>query len=106
MQADPAETSVTDDPAAQRFEIHVGAELAGFLEYRSRASRIALVHTEIDAAFEGRGLASHLISHVLDLARDRSLEVLPHCPYVRAYVQRHPEYLDLVPEGARQRFGL
>lgn len=106
MQADPAEISVTDNPADQRFEIHAGTELAGFLEYRSRANRIALVHTEIDSAFEGRGLASHLISHVLDQARTRSLEVLPHCPYVRGYILRHPEYLELVPEGSRQRFGL
>lgn len=77
MQADPAEISVTDNPADQRFKIHAGTELAGFLEYRSRANRIALVHTEIDSAFEGRGLANHLISHVFDQARTRSLEVLP-----------------------------
>lgn len=105
MGGDP-DIRVTDNPDAQRYEIEADGHLAGFLDYRSRASRIALVHTGIEPAFEGQGLASRLIAHVLDQARARSLEVLPHCPYVRAYIQRHPEYLELVPEGARTRFGL
>lgn len=97
---------VTDNVAEQRHEIRADGELAGFLQYRSRGNRFALIHTEIDPAFEGRGLAGHLIAHVLEEARARELQILPHCPYVRGYIERHPEYLELVPEAARRRFGL
>ncbi|MEZ5076242.1 MAG: GNAT family N-acetyltransferase [Solirubrobacterales bacterium] len=97
---------VADNPEESRYEIRVDGELAGRIDYRSRGSRVAMIHTEIDPAFEGRGLATQLISTALDEARERGLQVLPHCPFVRAYVARHAEYVELVPEAARERFGL
>jgi predicted GNAT family acetyltransferase len=98
--------TVVDAPAEHRYEIRAGDELAGFVQYRSRPGLIAFIHTEIDDRFEGRGLGSKLIAHVLDEARERGLAVLPFCPFVNAYIERHPEYLDLVPENDRPRFGL
>lgn len=102
----PDEIEVADNPAERRYEIRVGGELAGFVQYRSHGTRYALIHTEIDPAFEGRGLAGRLVGDVLAEARVRGLQILPHCPYVRGYIERHPEYLELVPEAARRRFGL
>jgi predicted GNAT family acetyltransferase len=64
------------------------------------------VHTEIDDAFEGRGLGSILVRAALDAARSRGLAVRPDCPFVRGYIARHPEYLDLVPADLRPRVGL
>jgi len=55
-----------------------------------------VLHTEVDAAFEGRGLGSELVRRMLDDIRSRSTKVLPVCPFVRAFVQRHPEYTDVV----------
>ncbi len=101
-----AEISITDNPGAKRYEIWVGDELAGFLQYRLRQESIELVHTEIGEEFEGRGLGSRLISFALDDARDRSLAVLPFCPFVNDYVRRHREYVKLVPEGRRTDFEL
>ena len=99
-------TEVRDAPERERFELLVDGEVRGFTEYHPRAGRIAFVHTEIDAELEGRGLASELIGQALDAARSRGLAVLPFCPFVRSFIERHGEYLDLVPAGERERFGL
>ena len=81
-------------------------DLAGFAIYRARPGLIAFIHTEVDDAFEGQGVGSSLVSAALDDARQRELEVLPFCPFVNSYIQKHPEYLDLVPESRREAFGL
>ncbi len=98
--------AVEDNPAGQRFEISKDGELAGFTAYRRTEGQIAFVHTEIDKRFEGQGLGSELIHAALDDARHEELAVLPFCPFVLGYIQRHPEYAELVREGDRERFGL
>ena len=98
--------SISDNTGEERYEIQAGGEQAGLLRYRLRPGSIELVHTEIDEEFEGQGLGSRLISFALNDARERGLEVLPFCPFVNDYMRRHPEYVDLVPEGRRQAFGL
>jgi hypothetical protein len=100
------ETRIADAPESSRFEIRLGDELAGLLQYRLQGESISLLHTEIDERFEGRGLGSRLIAFALDDARARGLAVLPFCPFVKAYLERHGEYLDLVPESRRAQFGL
>lgn len=97
---------IADNPDAERYEVFADGELAGFVTYRLQDGRIALRHTEVDDAFEGQGVGSALVSGVLDDARARGLAVLPFCPFVRSYIQRHPEYLELVPSDERKRFGL
>jgi len=97
---------VVDNPAANRFEIYEGDELAGFVEYHLFRNEIAFLHTEIAKRFEGRGLAGRLTKHALDDARRQGRLVLPYCPYTRAWIRKHPEYVDLVPESHRARFEL
>jgi|SRR6476469_1311826 len=101
-----APVEVADNPDEDRYEIRVGAELAGFSQYRQRPSGLAFVHTEIDDRFEGQGLGGKLVSFALGDVRARGLAVLPFCPFVKGYIERHPEYLDLVPEEKRADFGL
>ena len=103
-----SEPTVLDVAESSRFEIRVDGSLAGFAQYRMKDPRlIVFTHTEIDDAYEGRGLGSTLIRAALDTARGRGLGVRPDCPFVRAYVARHPDdYLDLVPEELRARLGL
>ena len=106
------DTTVTDNPAEHRFEVRVDGRLAGFAEYRAKRhgdgpDLLVFTHTEIDEAFEGRGLGSALVRTALDTVRDRGLAVRPDCPFVRAYIARHPDaYLDLVPPELRPRLGL
>jgi predicted GNAT family acetyltransferase len=99
---------VLDNPEQSRFEIHADGRLGGVAEYRMKdPGLIVFTHTEIDDAFEGRGLGSTLVRAALDTARSRGLAVRPDCTFVRGYITRHPdEYLDLVPENLRPRLGL
>lgn len=97
---------VSDDREAERYVIAVDGEPAGFAQYRDRGRAIAFIHTEIGDRFEGQGLGGRLVSAALDDVRSRGLAVLPFCPFVRGYIARHHEYLDLVPETQRAQFGL
>jgi len=98
--------TVIDNPGAERYEVHVGDALAGVAQYRRRPGLIAFIHTEIDTRFEGQGLGSRLIAGVLDEARAAGVAVLPFCPFVNGFIERHPEYGSLVPEEFRSEFGL
>jgi predicted GNAT family acetyltransferase len=104
--AKETEITVRDAPDQHRFEIWVDGVLAGFTVYRSQPDRYTFTHTEIDEAFGGRGLASVLIKATLDEMRARGIAVLPQCPFVRRYISRHSDYLDLVPAAERARFDL
>lgn len=98
--------AIADNPGEQRYEINVDGELAGFTQYRLRPGLIAFIHTEVGDRFEGQGVGSRLIAFALDDARGRGLDVLPFCPFVNGYIQRHREYVDLVPEAQRAQFDL
>ena len=107
MSSDAAEYAVADAPESERFEVRSGDELVGFSQYKRSGHLIALLHTEVSDEYEGKGVASRLISAALDTARNDGLEVLPFCPFVRDYIERHPdEYLGLVPENLRTGFQL
>ncbi|HVE79084.1 MAG TPA: GNAT family N-acetyltransferase [Gemmatimonadaceae bacterium] len=90
-----ADADVVNNELAGRFELPAGDGLA-VLEYRRRASRIVLVHTEVPPAFQGRGYGSRLIRAALEHARAERLTVVPSCRFVRAYLQRHAEFADLL----------
>jgi predicted GNAT family acetyltransferase len=98
--------AVSDRARQERYEIRVAGELAGFVQYRAKPGLIAFIHTEVDDRFEGQGLGSKLIAFALADARERGLAVLPFCPFVNGYIQRHREYVDLVPEERRAAFDL
>ena len=99
-------SEVVDVPSAQRFEIRVDDEVAGFVSYRQAPDGLALVHTEIASRFEGQGLGSALAQGALKAAREAGTAVLPYCPFIRSYLQRHPDLVPLVPEARRAEFGL
>jgi hypothetical protein len=90
------EATVADNPAKHRFEISVGDTVAGFAAYRLEPGRVVFTHTEVDPAFEGQGLGSKLAAGALDSVREKGLAIVPLCPFIAAYVRRHPEYQDLV----------
>lgn len=98
--------AIADEADDGRYVVRVDGRRAGLLRYRLHPSLIELIHTEIYEEFEGRGLGSQLISFALNDARKRGLAVLPFCPFVNDYIQRHRQYVDLVPEGRREEFGL
>ena len=103
---DQVQPRVVDNPEANRFEIDLDGTVAGFAEYTRSGSTVSLTHTVIDSSVEGRGLGSILAGGALDAARADGLSVLPFCSFIRGYIQRHPEYLDLVPADQQARFEL
>lgn len=100
------EAQVRDNPDRARFEIWVDGKLAGFTQYTTHGEQADFTHTEVAEEYEGHGLASQLIGDALDDARRRGWHVLPYCPFVRAYIAKHPEYRDLVPAEYWPRFDL
>ncbi len=88
--------TIVDAEDAQRYEARDGDVLAGFIDYVVKAGRLALIHTEVLPAHQGLGIAERLTRFALDDARRRGLRVIAICPYVRVYVERHPETHDIV----------
>ena len=88
--------TVTDRPNELRYEIEVDGEVAGFLMYRLEPGVIELVHTDVAPKWEGKGVGGALVKGALDDVRARGLKMRPFCPFVSAYIKRHPEYQDLV----------
>ena len=87
--------TVRDVPERHRYELSVGDEVAGISIYRLDDGVMVFEHTEVDAAFEGRGLGSRLAKFALDDVRSRGLRIRIECPFIRTYIRRHPEYADL-----------
>ncbi|MFD6950358.1 GCN5 family acetyltransferase [Nocardiopsis sp. TSRI0078] len=92
--------TVTDVPERSRYEVSADGTVVGFCAYHLIDEGVyALPHVEVDTAFEGRGVASHLMRESLDHIRERGLKVVPICPFAQAYIKRNPSYADLVHEG-------
>lgn len=102
--AEPFE--VVDAPDRERYELSVDGDVVGFAAYRLRPGLIAFIHTEVDQHLQGRGLGERLIRFALEDARARGLAVLPFCPFVKAFIERHRDFAGLVPDTYREKFGL
>jgi thioredoxin reductase (NADPH) len=105
-QPDAPGPTVTDASDRRRFEIAIDGAVLGFAEYRRRPGVISFTHTEIDPAHNGEGLGTLLVKAALDTARAEGLAVLPYCPFVQGFINRHRDYLDLVPAERRAKFAL
>jgi len=88
---------LTDNPARHRYEMLVDGQTA-FVTYELRGDRIALLHTEVPEALSGRGVASTLARLALEDVRRRGLSVIPECAFVGRFIERHPEFGDLVAD--------
>ncbi|WP_341924257.1 GNAT family N-acetyltransferase [Nocardioides psychrotolerans] len=91
-----SDIEVTDNTERHRFEITSDGAEAGFADYELAEGVIELTHTVVRDGFEGQGIGGKLVSHALDSARSRDLRVVPTCSFVKGYVEKHPEYADLV----------
>jgi predicted GNAT family acetyltransferase len=89
-------TTVEDNRARSRFEVLVDGELGGFATYRQREDVLFVTHSEVDPRFRGRGVGAELARQTLDLLRERGARVVPACPFFAEYVQKHPEYNDIL----------
>ncbi|NKY49885.1 GNAT family N-acetyltransferase [Nocardia vermiculata] len=90
QQPDPVVTQ-----AAERFDISVDDRPAGFAEFVDHGGQRIFHHTEIGSDFAGRGLAGALVSQALIRTRAAGLRVVPVCPFVAGYIDKHPEFADI-----------
>lgn len=91
-----ATITVRDNPEKNRYELVIDDAVAGEIVYRKGPGALVLLHTEISEALEGQGLGAQLVAGALDDIRARGLKIVPLCPFVAAYLRRHPEDGDLV----------
>lgn len=91
-----SEPSVVDEPNRSRYELRLGDDVVGHVEYQRHGGVIDLVHTEIAEGHAGEGLGGRLAAGVLDDVRRRGLQVTPTCEFIAGWIQKHPDYQDLV----------
>jgi uncharacterized protein len=91
---------VTHNEPAHRFEVHVDGETAVLL-YRREGNTITFTHTRVPNGIGQHGIGSELVRTGLEYAKSQGLKVIPLCPFAAAYIQSHPEYLDLVTHKVR-----
>jgi predicted GNAT family acetyltransferase len=97
---------ITNNVAAGQWEARLEGELAGYAEYRTRPGRVVFTHTVVEPRFEGRGIASTLITTAVEDAIANEWRITPICPFVRAWLKRHPEHhawVDWPPEKPTER---
>jgi uncharacterized protein len=92
----PEQDEVRDNPGASRYELLRDGRVVGLIDYRLRDGAISLDHAEIDPPLRGRGLGTVLAAGAIADAAGRGLKVVPRCPFVVAYVRRHPELGELL----------
>ncbi|GAA4770185.1 GNAT family N-acetyltransferase [Actinomycetospora chibensis] len=108
---DESDVRVDEDPDRGAFVLRVDGVEAGHVSVRRRRGHetpgaIVLIHTEVDEAYGGRGLAGRLVQAVFDAARAEGVAVVPRCPYARRWLRTHREYLADVPPDDRRSLGL
>ena len=94
------ELTVTDVPEAGRYEARAADRVLGLAAYRYHGDRVVFTHTEVDPDAGGSGVGSTLVRGALDDVRAHGLRVVPRCSFVRAWIERHPDYADLVDTSA------
>jgi predicted GNAT family acetyltransferase len=96
MPTDDMEPTVRNDPEAGRYEIVEGDRVLGVAAYEHRGSTLVFTHTEVDQDSGRSGLGSTLVRAALDDVRSQGITIVPRCPFVRGWIERHPDYADLI----------
>ncbi len=94
-----ADVQVLDHPDQSQYEARLAGQLAGVAAYRLGEDMITFTHTEVEPQHEGQGIGGALARFALDDARSRGLQVRPRCSFIRGWIERHPDYADLVVSG-------
>ena len=102
MTTDNDNVPIIDNKDQHQYELKMGDEVA-ILVYQRHGDTINLIHTEVPEALGGHGLGNKLARFALEEARAQNLQVVPSCPFVAAFIRRHPDYISLVVESERER---
>lgn len=103
MSEESAKVEVVRNDLEDRYEILVGERLAGFAQYRERGDRRIFFHTEIGDEFGGRGLGGVLAKRAIRETIEQGKVIVPLCPFIAAYLKKHPEYDEHVRWGEAEQ---
>ena len=103
---DESEPVVRDNAEQNRYEVVVDGAVGGFVAYRRDGSTVTMTHTEVDSQHEGKGVGSALARGALDAVRAQGEQVVPRCSFIQHFIEKHREYVDVVPADRRIEFGL
>jgi len=101
--AEATPDAVRHDAAARRYLLEIEGHTA-FAEYRRVGEAVMFTHTEVPPALEGRGVGGALVAGAIDRVRRDGRQIIPLCPFVLAYMRRHPDTHDLLAPVARATF--
>jgi len=88
-----------DNTEANQYEFHVGNHIAKIEYIKTKNGEIYLTHTEVPVALEGQGIGSQLADKVLTDIEKQNLRLVPLCPFVAGYIQKHPDWRRIVMKG-------
>ena len=97
-----SEAVVVDNPEASRFELRIGDELAGRVDYLPAGDSVIIAHTEVVHGHQGDGLGAVLVVAALERIRAKGKTAIPTCPFAAAYIRRHPELDEYVKPALRE----
>ncbi len=96
-----ADVTITRDDTHRQFEARLDHHVARLVYRDASDGAIVLLHTEVPEAFQGRGVGGKLARAAFEYARGAGRRVVVLCPFVKTYLERHPEYLDLLADRAK-----
>lgn len=100
---DAPNIKIRNDPENRQFTVEVDGRVAGKAEYRLRGDTYLFIHTEVDPEFQGLGVANRLARWALDDVSEQGRTLVPLCPFIAAYIKRHPEYDAIVDHEMTDR---
>ncbi|SNT71252.1 GNAT family N-acetyltransferase [Psychrobacter sp. LV10R520-6] len=86
---------ITHNQDAKRFETSID-DKTGYISYQERGDTLVYDHTIVPQVLGGRGVGSALVKHALDYAREHNKKIVPQCSFVSSYINKHPDYQDLI----------
>ena len=98
VQQNLSEFEVIDNKVFSQYEMRINGYLAK-IEYSNKSGKIFLIHTEIPEELSGRGIASHLAKEAFKIIEKEKLTLVPMCSFIKTYIRKHPEYMELVAPG-------
>ena len=104
MEAEPI--IVDNNTDKQQYEAKLNGKVVAFAEYRPIGQSVMFTHTEVNEDLEGKGVAGQLIRFALEDTKAQGLTAIPMCPFVKIFIQRHKEFIDVVHPSHRSVFGM
>jgi uncharacterized protein len=104
MEAEPI--TIDNNTDKQQYEAKLNGKVVAFAEYRPIGQSVMFTHTEVNEDLEGKGVAGQLIHFALEDTKAKGMTAIPMCPFVKIFIQRHKEFIDVVHPSHRSVFGM